>query len=71
MTPNQVRFVAVAAAAILAVIGLIAMSGCSDESYVQFQSCRQAREVGAPLPLHRGDPGWNARLDPDGNGVAC
>jgi hypothetical protein len=71
MTPNQVRFVAAAFVAVLAVIGLIAMSGCSNESYVEFQSCRQARDAGAPLPLHQGDPGWNPKLDRDHDGAAC
>lgn len=37
----------------------------------QFGSCQEAREAGAPLPLHEGDPGWSKVLDPDGDGMAC
>jgi hypothetical protein len=36
-----------------------------------FQSCTEASEAGASLPLHVGDPGWNATLDTDHNGSAC
>jgi len=32
--------------------------------------CAQAEAIGA-APLYRGDPGYNASLDPDGDGVAC
>ena len=35
-----------------------------------FRSCAAARAAGA-APLHRGDPGYNAKLDRDGDGVAC
>lgn len=38
---------------------------------VTFQSCDEAREIGATLPLTPADPGWNPRLDPDGDGRAC
>ena len=38
------------------------------EPYV---SCDVARNSGAILPLHPGDPGWNPKLDKDGDGVAC
>lgn len=37
---------------------------------VYFGSCKAAREAGAS-PLHRGDPGYRAGLDRDGDGVAC
>lgn len=50
---------------------LLLLAGCTDEAYVQFQSCEQAREAGAILPLTAADPGWNARLDTDGDGRAC
>lgn len=33
---------------------LLLLAGCTDEAYVQFQSCEQAREAGAPLPLTPG-----------------
>lgn len=35
-----------------------------------FTNCTEARAAGA-APLHRGDPGWNDRMDRDGDGVAC
>ena len=35
-----------------------------------FRSCAEVRAAGA-APLRRGDPGWSARLDRDGDGVAC
>lgn len=50
---------------------LLLLAGCTDEAYVQFQSCEQAREAGAPLPLTPDSPGWNAKLDRDKNGLAC
>lgn len=37
---------------------------------VSIQSCTEAREKGY-APLHRGDPGYRAELDGDGDGVAC
>lgn len=53
------------AAALLAVL-----AGCSDEPH-RFASCTEAQEAGAPLPLTADSPGWNPKLDRDGNGVAC
>lgn len=35
-----------------------------------FTSCAQARNAGA-APVRRGQPGYSARLDRDGDGVAC
>ena len=35
-----------------------------------YQSCAEARAAGA-APLHRGDPGYSAALDRNGDGVAC
>ncbi len=37
---------------------------------VYFANCSAARAAGA-APLHRGDPGYRAKLDRDGDGVAC
>ncbi|MET9312264.1 excalibur calcium-binding domain-containing protein [Kribbella sp. NPDC003505] len=37
---------------------------------VVYQSCEEARAAGA-APLHRGDPGYSAALDRNGDGVAC
>ncbi|MGQ7298325.1 GmrSD restriction endonuclease domain-containing protein [Quadrisphaera sp. KR29] len=39
-------------------------------STAPYASCSAAREAGAG-PLRSGDPGWNPRLDRDGDGVAC
>jgi hypothetical protein len=36
-----------------------------------FQSCAEASDAGASLPLHVGDPGWNATLDTDHDGSEC
>jgi hypothetical protein len=35
-----------------------------------YQNCNKARRAGA-APLHPGDPGYSAKLDKDGNGIAC
>lgn len=35
-----------------------------------YKNCAAARAAGA-APLHRGDPGYSAKLDSDGDGVAC
>ncbi|TNM64153.1 DUF1524 domain-containing protein [Streptomyces sp. NP160] len=35
-----------------------------------YASCSAAKAAGA-APLHSDDPGWNPRLDRDGDGVAC
>ena len=37
---------------------------------VHYSSCAEARAAGA-APLRRGDAGYRAGLDPDGDGVAC
>lgn len=39
-------------------------------SGASYASCADARAAGA-APLHRGDPGYSAKLDRDGDGVAC
>ena len=35
-----------------------------------YRNCREARAAGA-APLYRGQPGYSARLDRDGDGIAC
>ncbi|MFG2720841.1 excalibur calcium-binding domain-containing protein [Streptomyces sp. NPDC048416] len=39
-------------------------------SSASYQNCAAARAAGV-TPLHRGDPGYAAHLDRDGDGVAC
>ena len=48
------------------------MSLFSDRSdnYLYYRYCDQARAAGA-APLYRGEPGYRAGLDADGDGVAC
>ena len=70
MTPRQQWFVAAVFFAVLAVIALILLP-TPPAARVHFNSCAEASQAGAPLPLHEGDPGWNPRLDPDHNGEAC
>ena len=42
--------------------------GGDEQTY--YASCAQARAAGV-APLHRGDPGYRAGLDRDGDGIAC
>lgn len=35
-----------------------------------FANCAAARDAGA-APVRRGDPGYSARLDRDGDGIGC
>ncbi|SEM64132.1 phospholipase D-like domain-containing protein [Paenibacillus sp. OV219] len=37
---------------------------------VVYKSCAEVRKAGK-APLHKGDPGYNRKLDGDGDGVAC
>jgi hypothetical protein len=37
---------------------------------VYYKDCAEARAAGA-APIHRGDPGYRAGLDRDGDGIAC
>ncbi|SKY95422.1 excalibur domain-containing protein [Mycobacteroides abscessus subsp. abscessus] len=39
-------------------------------SSTTYANCTQARAAGA-APLYRGQPGYSAKLDRDGDGVAC
>jgi hypothetical protein len=41
-----------------------------DDEGVYYASCAEARRAGA-APLHRGDPGYRAKLDSDHDGTAC
>lgn len=52
---------------------LLVVSGAPSEpspAWAGFANCAAARAAGA-APLYRGDPGYSARLDRDGDGVAC
>ena len=40
------------------------------ESSVFYSGCREVRAAGA-APLHRGQPGYRAGMDGDGDGIAC
>ncbi|MFF4182986.1 excalibur calcium-binding domain-containing protein [Streptomyces sp. NPDC001691] len=49
------------------------MDGAGDkggDSTVYYKNCAAARAAGV-TPLHRGDPGYAAHLDRDGDGIAC
>ena len=59
------------AAAFMAGVLVASLASCTNEYDTTFDSCAEAAEAGAPLPLHQGDPGWNVHLDTDGDGAAC
>ena len=40
------------------------------QSPVTYRNCAEARKAGA-TPIRKGQPGYSARLDKDGDGVAC
>jgi hypothetical protein len=42
----------------------------SDDASTYYRNCDAARAAGA-APVHRGDPGYGAHLDRDGDGSAC
>lgn len=69
MTPRKQLLVAVVTGTILVVAALLLTP--TPNLHIHFQSCEQAREAGAPMPLHAGDPGWSKALDPDNDGVEC
>ena len=52
---------------LLALVLVFTLAGCGPTGYA---SCDEARKAGA-TPLHRGDSGWNPKLDRDGDGIAC
>lgn len=45
----------------------VTAKGAADVTYT---SCEAVRAAGK-APLHRGDPGYSAKLDRDGDGIAC
>ena len=59
------------AAAVMVGVLVASLASCTNEYDTTFDSCAEAAEAGAPLPLLQGDPGWNVHLDTDKNGVIC
>ncbi len=59
------------AAAFMVGVLVASLASCTNEYDTTFDSCAEAAEAGAPLPLHQGDPGWNVHLDTDHDGLAC
>jgi hypothetical protein len=55
--------------AVTAAVLLLALTACNDDG-VTYNSCAEASQAGK-APLHKGDPGYSAKLDRDGDGVAC
>jgi hypothetical protein len=45
-------------------------TAATDDEDVYYKNCTEARNAGA-APLHRGEPGYRAALDRDGDGTAC
>lgn len=45
-------------------------STAGDKKAVHYKDCAAVRKAGK-APLRRGQPGYAAHLDPDGDGVAC
>lgn len=59
------------------IVGLVAGIGvCTVQrpaeapAAVSYANCDEVRAAGK-APLHSGDPGYSAKLDRDGDGVAC
>ncbi|WP_240941264.1 excalibur calcium-binding domain-containing protein [Paenibacillus sp. HB172176] len=40
------------------------------DDQIVYANCAAVRAAGA-APLYRGDPGYSAKLDRDGDGIAC
>ncbi|WP_311268433.1 excalibur calcium-binding domain-containing protein [Sphingobium sp. WCS2017Hpa-17] len=47
-------------------VGAVAATGAN----WSYRGCREARAAGA-TPLYRGQPGYGAHMDGDGDGIAC
>src|SRR5262245_57168935 len=58
--------------AVVAALLLLALTACSSggDGAPTYQSCVDVSKAGA-APLHKGDPGYSAKLDRDGDGTAC
>ena len=48
----------------------LAAGGPSPAPSGAYRNCTEARAAGA-APVHRGDPGYGAHLDRDGDGIGC
>lgn len=44
--------------------------GCAPQPRFEYENCAAARAAGA-APVYRGDPGYGAHLDRDGDGIGC
>lgn len=53
-----------------ATTGPVATEGGGGDTEVYYATCAAAKQAGA-APLYRGDPGYRAKLDRDGDGIAC
>jgi hypothetical protein len=49
---------------------VVASSPIREQTEVFYATCADAKRAGA-APLHRGRPGYRAKLDRDGDGTAC
>lgn len=45
-------------------------AACQPNDTDTYRTCREARDAHA-APLHTHDPGYNTKLDRDGDGIAC
>lgn len=48
----------------------VAVAAASTGASWSYRGCREARAAGA-TPLYRGQPGYGAHMDGDGDGIAC
>lgn len=59
---------------LLALLGVMVIKGgdvtVPEPAKVLYANCAAARAHGA-APIHVGEPGYEARLDADGDGIAC
>jgi Excalibur calcium-binding domain len=68
MTRRRALSLSVAAAAGFTLIATVPVGPTA--SAAPYGSCKEAIADGA-APLFEGDPGWNADLDANGDGMAC
>ena len=66
---KTVRFVAIVVATVICAPPL-ATTAQAQTGGVYYRYCANARAAGA-APIRRGQPGYGAHLDRDGDGIAC